>query len=150
MARVKIPLPKSFPFATEIPVRVTDINYGGHLGNDRVLALIHEARVQFLQSMGFSELDIGGVGTIMVDAVLVYKSEAFQGDTLRIEVATGEFLKFGFDLFYRVTNKATGREVARAKTGLAYFDYGRHKLTRAPQPFLDKCGEIESSHSSNE
>lgn len=144
MARVKLHLPHSFPFATEIPVRITDVNYGGHLGNDRVLAIIHEARVQFLQSLGFSELNVGGVGTIMVDAVLVYKSEAFQGDMLRIDVATGEFHKFGCDVFYKLTNKATCREVARAKTGLAFFDYERRKLTTAPQVFLEKCGVASS------
>lgn len=147
MARVKLQLPSTFPFATEIPVRVTDVNYGGHLGNDRVLAIIHEARVQFLNALGLSELDIGGVGTIMVDAVLVYKSEAFQGDVLRIEVATGEFHKFGCDVFYKLTNKATGREVARVKTGLAFFDYKRRKLTTAPQVFLDKCGVTEEESS---
>jgi hypothetical protein len=29
MARVEIPLPDSFPFSTEIPVRITDLNYRG-------------------------------------------------------------------------------------------------------------------------
>jgi len=48
MARSRIDLPDSFPFGIDIPVRITDINYGGHLGNDAVLGLVHEARIAFL------------------------------------------------------------------------------------------------------
>jgi acyl-CoA thioester hydrolase len=145
MARVKLRLPHSFPFTTEVRVRVTDVNYGGHLGNDRILSFVHEARVRYLTSLGFSELDIGGgVGTIMVDAVLIYKSESFQGDIIRIDVAMGGFHKFGCDVFYKLTNITTEREVARAKTGLAFFDYDQRKLTTAPQAFLDKYGGSDS------
>jgi acyl-CoA thioesterase FadM len=43
MARIKIELPQSFSFTCRIPVRITDINYGGHAGNDTVLSIIHEA-----------------------------------------------------------------------------------------------------------
>ena len=46
MARVEIELPEQFPFATEIPIRISDINYGNHLGNDAVLSLAQEARVR--------------------------------------------------------------------------------------------------------
>jgi acyl-CoA thioesterase FadM len=71
-----------FPFSTELRVRITDVNYGGHMGNDSLLGLLHEARVQFLAHYGLSELDIGGLwGIIMADSVIVYKSEAFPGET---------------------------------------------------------------------
>lgn len=43
MARVKIELPEKFIFKTEIPIRIDDINYGGHLGNDTVLFTYYEA-----------------------------------------------------------------------------------------------------------
>jgi len=28
---------------------VADINYGGHLGNDKVLSFIHEARLRYVR-----------------------------------------------------------------------------------------------------
>jgi len=64
MARIKLELPETFSFRTEITVRITDLNYGGHLGNADTLVLIHEARVRFLKSYGYSEIDIEGYGTI--------------------------------------------------------------------------------------
>jgi acyl-CoA thioester hydrolase len=87
MPRIRIDLPAAFPFSTDIPVRITDVNYGGHLGNDALLSLLHEARVLYLHTFGWTEKDIAGAAIIMTDAAVVYRSEAFQGDLLRIEVA---------------------------------------------------------------
>ena len=137
MARIKLDLPGRFPFSTELQIRITDVNYGGHLGNDALLGLLHEARVQFLAHYGLSELDIGGAGIIMADSVIVYKSEAFPGERLNFAVAVVDFNKYGCDFVYRVTETTSGREVARAKTGIVFFDYQRRAIQKVPQPFLD-------------
>ena len=135
MARVHLDLPDRFDFSTEIPLRVSDINYGGHLGHDSVLSLTHEARVRLLSKYGFTEMNIDGCGLIIVDASIVYKSEAFYGETLKIEVAIRDFSKYGFDFVYKITEKETGREVARAKTGLVFFDYKGRKVVSVPEKF---------------
>jgi acyl-CoA thioester hydrolase len=135
MARVKLDLPERFSFLTELTVRIADINYGQHLGNDAVLAFAHEARLQFLKSFGFSEADVDGVGMIMLDAVVVYKSQAFHGETLTVEVAAADFGPCGCDFLYRLTEKLSGREIAHAKTGLAFFDYAKKKIAKMPERF---------------
>ncbi len=137
MARIKLELPEHFPFSTELRVRITDVNYGGHLGNDALLGLLHEARVQFLAHYGLSELDIGGLGIIMADSVIVYKSEAFPAETLVIAVAATDFNRYGCDFVYRVTEKTTRREVAQAKTGIVFFDYQQRAIQNVPPTFLD-------------
>lgn len=141
MARVKLEMPEQFPFATEIPVRIGDINYGGHLGNDAVLAIAHEARLRFLHSLGHTEQDVAGAGLIMLDAVVVYRSEAFYGDVLRVEVALADPQATGCDILYRMSNGETRKEVARVKTGMAFFDYARHKVVPMPATFRAQCGE---------
>ncbi len=140
MARIKLEMPSDYPFRTELTVRITDINYGGHLGNADVLALMHEARVRFLKSYGYSETDVEGYGTIMLDSVVIYKSQAFAGDILQIEVAAGDFSRIGCDIFYRITNKGTGAEVALAKTGVAVFDYAHQKRVSPPDLFVKRLG----------
>jgi acyl-CoA thioesterase FadM len=80
MPRIKLDLPKHFHFTTEIPIRISDINYGGHLGNDAVLSILHESRVRLLLEHGYSEFNVEGVGIIMTDSAIVYKSEAFYGE----------------------------------------------------------------------
>ncbi|GAA4003211.1 thioesterase family protein [Hymenobacter fastidiosus] len=128
MARIKILLPSRFPLTVAIPVRITDLNYGGHLGNDALLSLLHEARVQFLHHAGLRELDAETrQGTIMADVAIEYKGEAFYGDVLHIELAANDLHKYGFDVVYWVKNQ-TGKEIARAKTGMLLFDYATRKL----------------------
>lgn len=135
MARININLPETFAFRCELPVRVYDLNYGGHVGNHAVLALMHEARVLFYRSLGFaSELRLhDSVGQIIADAAVVYKSEAFLGDVLVIEIAVQDITRVGFDLLYRITNRQTGKMVAAAKTGVVCFDYNLRKVVSLPE-----------------
>jgi acyl-CoA thioester hydrolase len=135
MARIKLVLPEHFTFTTSIPVRITDLNYGGHLGNDTLLSLIHEARMQYLNSLGYSELQFDAASLIMSDAGIEFKSEAFYGDVLKAQVTAGEFTRVGFDLFYKFTKVVEEKEVvvALAKTGMICFDYKARKVVPVPE-----------------
>jgi 4-hydroxybenzoyl-CoA thioesterase len=133
MARVKLDLPERVDFTTEIAIRIGDINYGGHLGNDAVLSLIHEARCRFLVDRGLSENDLGGVGMVLTDCIIQYQSEAFYGETLRVDIAVDDFSRIGFDLYYRLCEAGDGREVARAKTAGTCFDWQKRKAAALPE-----------------
>jgi len=65
-------------FRVRYPVRIGDINYGGHLGNDKYLLLFHDARLAYLAGLGASEKDIGGgAGLIMSEAHVRFQAEVF-------------------------------------------------------------------------
>ena len=135
MNRIRIELPANFNFTTKIPIRITDLNYGGHVGNDTVLSLIHEARAQFLQHHGYKELDFGGVGLIMSDAGIQYKNELFYGDVVIASVTTGAYSKVAFDIYYKFEKEAEGKLmlVAAAKTGMVCYDYSAKKTVSVPE-----------------
>lgn len=133
MARIKIDFPEPAVFSTRIPVRITDINYGGHLGNDALLSLIHEVRMQFLRHYGYSEKEMSGVSVIMGDCAIMYKAEAYYGDVLLAEVSISDVNKYGFDVFYRFSNETTRKEIAVAKTGIVCFDYINRKVAYLPE-----------------
>lgn len=137
MARVKFELPGNFSFSTSIPIRITDLNYGGHVGNDTILTIIHEARVQFLKQFGLEELKFAGVGLIMSDAAIEFKNELFHGDVVRAWVTATDFTKISFDLYYKL-EKATGEPVAFAKTGMICFDYSRKKVVAVPDGIKER------------
>jgi acyl-CoA thioesterase FadM len=143
MARIKIEIPNKFIFRTELPIRITDINYGGHLGNDSLLSIIHEARVRFLNHIGYTESNVEGNGIIMIDAGVQYKSEGFYGDELSVEIAVNYFTGIGCDFVYRLTNKNTNKEIAVAKTGIVFFNYEKRKTVPVPLEFKKK---IEGSN----
>ena len=142
MPRIKIQLPEKFIFKTEIPIRITDINYGGHLGNDSLLSIVHETRLRFLKHLGYSESNVEGVGIIMIDSAIQYKSEGFYGDELVIEVSVNDFTGIGCDFVYRLTNKKTSKEIALAKTGIVFFDYDKRKTASVPKKFKERVEEL--------
>ena len=133
MPRLKLVPRDSYPFNCGITVRTTDLNYGGHLGNDRLLSLVHEARVAFLAEYGLSELDFGGASLILGDTAIVYQGEAFAGDALDFEVAAGEVGGMGFRLFFRVTRTGDGAAIALVENGMACFDYETRRPVKVPE-----------------
>ncbi|OAN48165.1 thioesterase [Paramagnetospirillum marisnigri] len=140
MPRVTIEIPPDFQFATEITICIGQINYGHHLDNAALLSLVSEARVRFLKSLGYGELDVEGLGIIVADAAIRYRSEAFHGEILVFEMAAADLNKYGCDLVWRARAKEDGREVAQGKTGILFFDYAARKPAPAPPEFLRKTG----------
>lgn len=134
MSRVQVAFPDVFLFETELVVRVSDLNYGAHLGHDSVLTLMQEARVLFYRQLGFKdEISFDGeVGQIIADVAIQYKSESFLGDQLIIRIAVDEITRVGFDLLYLIINKANAKEVALGKTGIVCFNYNTRKVAPIP------------------
>lgn len=126
------------PFTTQLAVRVSDINYGGHLGNDRVLSLFHEARVRWLASLGWSELDIEGIGIIQTEATIKYRGQAHLGDLLRCSVQVTDGQRRGFTLGYELTRPADSAVIARGSTTLRFFDYTKQALAQVSEETLSR------------
>lgn len=144
MPRVQLTPRDDYRFRTVLTVRTTDLNYGGHLGNDRLMSLIHEARVDVLSNCGFTELDCGGVSLIMSDAAIVYRGEAFAGDVLHVETAAAEFGRLGFRLCHLVTRPADKSEIALVETGMVCFDYGLRQPVALPDIVRSALGAVDA------
>ena len=129
--RVKIKLSGPKVFSTQITLNVNDMNYGNHMSNERVLVLAHEARLRYLTSLKASELNCFGQSLIMSDAMIEYRGEAFRGDNVTIDVYLSHTHEYGFDLQYDMY--VDDKSIARAKSGLLFFDYEKRKVAKAPQ-----------------
>ncbi len=140
MPRVQVHLPQNSLFTAEIPLRIDDINLGGHMGNDPVLTLAQEARTRFFNHFGFEERNIDGNGILIADAAIVFKAQAFYGDILRVDLGITDIGRKGCDMTYLFTNKESGSEVVRAKTGIVFFDYGKQQVVRIPPVFIQRLG----------
>lgn len=136
MTRVKLKLPEKFSFYTTIPIRITDINYGGHVGNDTILTLLHEARMQFLHHHSFSEMDFAGTSLIMTNVEIEFKKELFYNDTIDLHVTASNFTHIGFDVYYKVVKSKEDVVVAIARTGMVCYDYQQKKITKVPESVL--------------
>jgi len=131
MGRVKLKFPSENPlYVATIPVRIGDINYGGHVGNDAVLSIIHEARMQLLAHYGATEMNAGGSALIMADVEIAYKGESFYGDVLTVKVYADEVAEFSFSLLYHISVVRDGvaKDVAHGRTGMVCFDYEERRI----------------------
>ena len=140
MARIKIEIPEKIHDRLSISVRITDVNYGNHMGNDALVGIIHEARVQWLYKMGYNEMNIEGASIIMSDLAVCYLSESFYGDQLDISIAIGELSTAGFELYYLIeTNREEKKiTIAKAKTRIVFYNYKAKKIAAIPDKFKSR------------
>ena len=94
--------------------------------------------MQFLNNLGFTEMDFGGKGMIMADAAIEFKNELFYGETIIASVAVTAISKIGFDLIYKLEKEEDRKIVAIAKTGMICYDYTVKKITAIPEIALEK------------
>jgi acyl-CoA thioesterase FadM len=123
---------------TTLEIRVGDINYGGHMGNDKALLVFHDARLQFLESLGFSEKNIGGPGIIMRDAHVLFRKEVYLHDVLTVDVGIENVSSSSFEMLYTIRRISDDAVVFTGSTGLVAFDYEKKRPVRLPEGFLDK------------
>jgi len=145
MPRVKIEEHARYPFAIELDVRVADLNYGAHLGYERLLALAHQARVRMFEGLGATELDLGdgATGIVAADVAVAYLSEAFLNDVLVFELKPVEIGLVAFRLAHRVAHKGTGRKVALIEIGFVGFDTRRRAPGRLPDAFVEALRRLD-------
>lgn len=135
MNRIKLSIPKEkLLFQKDYEVRVNDINYGNHLGNDTVLSLCHDARVSWLKSIGHSELDIDGVGIIMSGSACQYKNEAFLGDNLTIFLYLAKIESNNMIIAYELKRDKT--IIALIQTDIVFFNYNSGKIAQVTDNFI--------------
>lgn len=126
-----------------IEVRVGDVNYGGHMGNDRALLVFHDARIAFLESLGFSEKNISGPAIIMRDAHVNFRKEVFLHDVLTVDVGIDEVTTSSFNMTYTVKRESDGAVVFLGSTGLVAFDYETRKVVKLPEVFIQRIVKSE-------
>jgi acyl-CoA thioester hydrolase len=135
MPRIKVSVPDRFLFSMERSVGISDVNYAKHLDSVAMVNILHEARLQFLAGLGFTEGNIFGLGMVVTDLAVDYRSESFANDLLIVDVGVSGFNRYGFDIGLQVTNSALDAVVCNAKMGVVFFDFDRHQITELPPAF---------------
>jgi acyl-CoA thioester hydrolase len=142
MPKVKLHRYPEYPFETRLRVRVGDLNYGAHLGYDRLLGLVHQARLELFSTWNITETDLGdgATGLVVGDLVVNYLGEGFLHDDLRIQMTALEIGTIAFRLAHRITRG--DQDVALVETGFVGFDYNRRMPARLPDPFVQRLRQI--------
>lgn len=111
------------------------------MGNDRALLLFQDTRIKFLQSLGYSEKNIGeNRGIIMAEAHAYFLREVFLGERLYANVEVKELGNAFFDLYYEIFREHDEQLVIKGSTRQLSYDYERKKVARLPQAFIEAIG----------
>lgn len=138
--KIKFKVPSKYHFETKLKIRVSDLNYGGHLGNDSVLSLAHESRVRFFLNLGITERDFFNVGLIMADSAIKYKSQGYLNESISVKISVTEFRSHGFKLFY-LLKKDSNIDLAYVQTSMVCYDYDNSKILPLPEDFKNLLNE---------
>lgn len=123
-------------FLYETTVRVGDLNYGNHLAHDRLITILHDARVSFLNKNHMSEIKIvDNIALILVNLNINYTKEAFLGDKLIIRLFNGEIRNTSFDITYKVEN-IQKQDIATCSTKMVCVHMMTRKIYKIPDNLL--------------
>lgn len=137
MTQIKIELPNSFNYSIEYNIRLTEVNVGGHLGNDSLIGLMNDAYMKYLETKGFKYSIIDNYSLINTNLVINYLSEVFFDHNILIELCADNYTDAGFDFIYRITNKNTNKIAAVAKAYMLVYDYINKKKVKIPEKLLN-------------
>ncbi len=133
---------ENFNFYYPLKVSIRDINYGGHVGNDAYLSYYQEGRIAYLKHLGFSELDMGGCGMILVKSELSYASELFHQDQLKVYCRISLLKNTSFVMDYLI-EKQPDIVASYGSTVLVAFNYQERKVVKIPATFQEKVKNLE-------
>ncbi|MGM0988369.1 MAG: acyl-CoA thioesterase [Pseudomonadota bacterium] len=105
-----------------LTVRVTDMNYGRHLGHDALVSLLHEARVAAFATRDLREWDLGGYPCVAADLAVQYQAETRWPDALVVETAIPEPGRKAIGVYHRILRERDGATVATARLNLLLVD----------------------------
>jgi len=119
-------------FKIDIAVRISDINYGGHLGHAELITITHQARLKFFSKFSLKEDDLGGAGIIVKCLSVQYNGEAFFDDVLHVSITITKIGKASCDFNYEITKNIERTPVASVFETVLFMNYKTRKLVRTP------------------
>ena len=136
--------PQPYIYNTKITIQIGDINYGGHVGNERYLLFAQETRMRFLKTLNYSEMHFGPYGLILAEAGLEYLAELFQGDEITISIAIDNITRASFDCYYSIEKNQGEKTIVAAyiKTNMICYDYAERKVKSIPEDIRQKLTEL--------
>ncbi len=125
-------------FKTDYKIQSEDINYGGHVGNERALLFFQHGRIKYFESLGLSELDLGdGIGVIQKNAYVEYNKQLFLDDNITIAITDIKLSKSSFTVEYEIYN-SDNFKVINGSTLLVCYDYNAKRIKKIPESFKAK------------
>ncbi len=119
-------------------IRYTETDQMGFAHHSHYLNYFEMARIEWLNSIGFSyaELEQSGVVMPVVSANINFKSPAFFDDPLRIKLTIEKIPRASIKIDYVIVDELE-KEIANGSTTLAFLNRETNRPIRCPQRLLE-------------
>lgn len=126
--------------ALVIPMEVEfhDLDAMGHVNNVRYFTFMEAARVTFFRHF-LDARRIHDLQMIAVEASCRFLSPAHWGEIILVQVWIPRVGNTSFDFQYEMTERRSGRKIARAKTVCVSWDYETESKLRVPESVRALC-----------
>lgn len=128
-------------YTNKVIIRVSDLNYGQHLGYAQLVSLLHQTRVQFLHQYALNEFNIENTQLLIKELEVSYTNEAFLLDELKFSLSFSQKKKTTMTLQYDIFNTTRNNNTAKATETCLFISNKTKKITRTPkfwQQFLSE------------
>ena len=119
-------------------IRYTETDQMGFAHHSHYLNYFEMARIEWLNSIGFSyaELEQSGVVMPVVSTNINFKSPAFFDDPLRIKLTIEKIPRASIKIDYIIFDESE-KEIANGSTTLAFLNRETNRPIRCPQRLLE-------------
>ena len=121
-------------FTIDIQMRFRDIDGMGHVNNAVYLSYCELARTQFYLKHNFKR-SLHEIDFILAHVDIDYVSVAEWGDRVQVAVWPSKVGNTSFILSYEITEKKTGRLIAKSTSVLVSYDYAKKRSKPIPPAF---------------
>src|SRR2546425_516787 len=118
-------------FTTDIQMRFRDIDGMGHVNNAVYLSYTELARTQFYMKQAHKKT-LEDIDFILAHVGIDFESQAVWGDEIQVTAWPSKIGTSSFTLTYEVSEKRSGRVLARAKSVQVSYDYDKRKSKPMP------------------
>ena len=143
--RKAVPRKTGTPYRFRVPidVRFRDLDAFGHVNNAVYFTYLEIARAAYFTAVRGRPHGVDDFGVVVADAHCRYRSPAFYGERLVIDIATVRLRSRSFDVSYRISVEESGRVVAEADTVLVAFDHRAKRTATLDLAFIGAIEEFE-------
>jgi acyl-CoA thioester hydrolase len=130
-----------FRFRTTVDIRFRDVDALGHVNNAVYFTYFEIARSAYFAAVQGRRLSVDDFRIVVAEASCRYRSPAFYGERLIVDVATTSLRSRSFELRYRITGD--GRLVAEGRTVLVAYDHRARRTTTLTPAFRRQIEHFE-------
>ncbi|XDD48514.1 acyl-CoA thioesterase [Leptospira sp. WS39.C2] len=128
----------------EIPVLWSHLDANGHVNNGVYQSYLDEARMQALESVGFSirEMRENLVGPVVMKAELTYHKPLHHPDSVRIETGFRDMTAVRGTVLQNMYRISDGALVCAAIFSAIFYDFARKRPWKIPKLYFENLMSV--------